>query len=430
LPIYSENRTRYVNGQPEEYLQMGSANIAAGAIAERIASCFKVIDIDGSLVLDVCAYMISAQANSRHFRNARIGKKVDAYKMLFNLGLDDVMANRIGCLISGRYWDNVEQSCPQFEALNNAKAAEAWATIIAFDIPTGDKKKDAYNRKQKFAYIAEHPNLAEMAYKYHWAAEFCSNHEVNTAWYRYNTWITPDGTEVMQWSDTIFGYMLAQLKSDFLVRPPKRPVGKKVEVVVSEEELALEAAHEAYLASIAAVSGNLEANTALVQKLGQYYICDVFVDPTEVVVQGPADANGDAEVAVFSNATLDSSTTKEVRFLMQEAVNSMELVLRPKAAEVVVPVVEVAKPIVVEDIPEYPKVFKTKDNTLLGIGSYVEYSNTFYMVYGFTKTGRAKLVALMTDESLKIKTPAVEVDKLLLKANFPMVDGLMMLSQL
>ena len=110
---------------------------------------------------------------------------------------------------------------------------------------------------------------------------------------------------------------------------------------------------------------------------------------------------------------------------MQEAVNSMELVLRPKAAEVVVPVVEVAKPTVVEDTPEYPKVFKTKDNTLLGIGSYVEYSNTFYMVYGFTKTGRAKLVALMTDESLKIKTPAVEVDKLLLKANFPMVDGLM-----
>lgn len=431
LPIYSETRTRYVDGQPEEYLQIGSANIAAGAIEQRIKNCFKIVNIDANLVLDVCAHMISAQANSRHFRNARIGKKVDAYKMLFNLGLDDVMANRIGCLISGRYWSNIEESCPQFEALNNAKAAEAWATIIAFDIPTGDKKKDAYNRKQKFAYISEHPNLAEMAYKYHWAAEFCSNDEVNTAWYRYNTWITPDGTEVMQWSDTIFGYMLAQLKSSFLVIPPKRPVGKKVEVVISQAELDADAAHEAYLASMSAVSGNLEANTALVQKLGQYYICDVFVDPTEVVVQGAADANGDAEVAVFTNATLDSSTTKEVRFLMQEAVNSMGLVLRPKAAEVVVPpaveaapVIEVAKP-VVEDAPEYPHVFKTKDSTLLDIGSYVGYANQLYMVYGFTKTGRAKLVALMTDESLKIKTPAVEVDKLLLKANFPMVDGLM-----
>jgi hypothetical protein len=291
---------------------------------------------------------------------------------------------------------------------------------MAFDLPAKDKAEAQKNAKAKAKYIAANPILVEQAYQYGWANNFTSCDKTRAGWYKYNTWLSADGTDISMWEGSTFGYMLGQLKVAYSFNPPKRPVGKKVDVVVTAEEAALEAEYNATMAKLQGVEPvSLEDNIALINKMATYFVCDVFVDPTEVVVQGASDEDGNSYVYLFSKDMLSVMNTTQVRAMIKKAVGNLNLALRVATPIVVAPVA------VVEATVVYPTVFKTKDNDLLGVGSYVLHNKLHYMVYGFTKTGKAKLVGLMTDESLKIKAAGVEAAELVVKANFPMVDGLM-----
>jgi hypothetical protein len=131
--------------------------------------------------------------------------------------------------------------------------------------------------------------------------------------------------------------------------------------------------------------------------------------------------------------------TTQVRAMIKKAVSNLNLVLRvaTPAPVVVVPVIEepavveatVAQPVVVKDVD---KVFELK-TTNIGIGSYVSYdkdsNGAGYVVYGLTKTGRAKLSRLFVTiatqmPGVEVKTGAVEIKSLTLNRNFPVVGDI------
>ena len=457
LPMFNQNKI--VNGV--ETVVIGRVNKASRAIYERIINKFfigekiltgkersdlvKSINLDAKLLMDIVESMMLTQSFNKLFRSTEFKGKAAAYWTYIECG-DTAPGNkhindsRIGCLFSSRYWENTCKTAPQFGALNNEKAARAYATLMAFDLPVKDKAEAQKNAKAKAKYIAANPILVEQAHQYGWAKNFTSCDKTRAGWYKYNTWLSADGTDISMWEGSTFGYMLGQLKVAYSFNPPKRPVGKKVDVVVTAEEAALEAEYNATMAKMqGAEPVSLEDNIALINKMATYFVCDVFVDPTEVVVQGASDEDGNSDVYLFSKDMLSVMNTTQVRAMIKKAVSNLNLVLRvaTPAPVVVVPVIEepavveatVAQPVVVKDVD---KVFELK-TTNIGIGSYVNYdkdsNGAGYVVYGLTKTGRAKLSRLFVTiatqmPGVEVKTGAVEIKSLTLNRNFPVVGDI------
>ena len=401
-PMYNEERTkRGPDGQPETYIVEGRANLAAYAIHTRIQKEFGLV-IDAKFVLFIVARMMLAQEYDSALKGSKVTKKPEAFYSLTcreNKALNAaIMANRIACLFTGSYWKYTDDTCPQWDALNSTRAAEHYELVQRLSVKTGNPAKDAENYKYLSNWINKYPSNAEFAYKHHWARTFKECEHTRAGWYTYHTWITAHGTDVTQWNDSLFGYMLSSLKDAFEVNPPKRPTGEKTVVKPIQVSQEHSAGVDALFAEMEAaiVVDNYDINVENIKKFAAMYHCKLELSATHVVINGE----------LLNNNDVRAYSVENLRGVLRSLVAKLGLSRE-------VPVVT------------YPTVFRTKDNDLLGVGSYVLHNKLNYMVYGFTKTGKAKLVGLMTDESLKVKAAGVEAAELVVKANFPMVDGLM-----
>lgn len=415
LPMFSENR----RVSDEEVVVFGRVNKASRAIYDRIINKFfvgdreitdkqrsdlvKSINLDTKLLMHIVESMMLTQSFNKLFRGTEFKGKAAAHWAYIECGdaapgNKNINDSRIGCLFSSRYWENTCKTAPQFGALNNEKAARAYATLMAFDLPAKDKAEAYKNAKAKAKYIAANPILVEQAHQYGWAKNFTSCDKTRAGWYKYNTWLSADGTDISMWEGSTFGYMLGQLKVAYSFNPPKRPVGKKTVVKPIEVSQEHSAGIDALFAEMEAaiVVDNYDINVENIKKFVAMYHCKLELSATHVVINGE----------LLSNNDVRAYSVENLRGVLRSLVAKLGLSRE-------VPVVT------------YPTVFRTKDNDLLGVGSYVLHNKLNYMVYGFTKTGKAKLVGLMTDDSLKVKAAGVEAAELVVKANFPMVDSLM-----
>lgn len=360
-------------GYPTEVVVEGRANLAAHVIIQRIKSCFKVEpnEQDSKDILAMCGFMMNAQSYDAPLKGAKFDKKAEAYSALYTtekvVQRNSIMANRVACLFTGSYWENIKKTAPQWEAFTNSRAASDWEFVSRLRTKTGKPDKDASQLQYLNSWTYKHSHRSAMAYQYGWAHAFMHDSDVRNGWYMYNTWITEDGMDVSMWKDTIFGYMLTALKCMFTYMPPMPPKPESD----SDAETVQDDTVSHY-----------DNNKELITKLEKHYECFIFTLDTGICVQSPDNGTMDISLEDLHNCDEDS-----MRNIIKNVIGKLKL-LRIGASKQVVQPAPVVKQ---EPKVVYPSVFGISTQDDITTGSSVEYKGDGYLVYGFSPAGRVRL---------------------------------------
>lgn len=177
-----------------------AASVIAEAIIKRINGVLGgLTDVDPILIKDVVYFMVCQQRKDGPYRTGTITeRKIAAH--VNGIPKSVLKNNRIGCLFTRGYWDNVIKAAPQFLDLNDAHAQENYAQYIMMS--TEEQKEWRYNN----------PVGYRRAIKAGWASSYMNNADVAANLVNYNRWLTVQGFDLNGADETVMGYMLIALK--------------------------------------------------------------------------------------------------------------------------------------------------------------------------------------------------------------------------